>query len=339
LLKKLKRFKAHPETMVKNKFIALTAGIIISLVLLASSFININFYSLVDSLKSVEARVLLLSIFFIFLSYCARTLMWRITTKPTKIIPFSTLFGGIAVGYMVNGILPFRAGEFFRAQFLSSATGLGRTVALSTIFIERILDMITLGFLVLMGLFWGIQGLTLQTVKIVLLICLLVALTAGFLIRYSDKLEKAKQKLAFISPKLPELFAHFLLPFRELHEVKKIVFLFMLSIVSWIGIYFSLLTLVYSSVPISPYQAALLLFLFVNIGMLIPAAPGALGVLQMAFWLSLSQFGVIKEQAIALSFVYLFLSFFFNIGIGLPYFVKAHLWSQRKGIQDIRRFE
>ncbi len=326
------------DAMVKKKVIFFITGIIISLALLAGSFFDVNFYNFIASLKKIELHILFLCIFFIFLSYCARALVWRITTTrfQNKTIDFSTLFGGIAVGYMVNGILPFRAGEFFRAQFLASMTGLGRTFALSTIFIERILDMITLGFLLMVGIFWGIQGLTSQTVKVILLICLFAALVAGFLIKYSNNLEKSKHKLARISPKLPEILAHFLLPFQELRGTKKIFSLFLLSLISWVCIYLSLLTLVYSSVPVLTFKATLLLFLFVNIGMLMPAAPGALGVLQMAFWLSLSQFSVSKEEALALSFIFLFASFFFNTSIGLPYFVKAHLWSQRKDIQDNR---
>ncbi len=326
------------DAMVKKKIIAIVTGIIISLALLTGAFFNTNFYNFIASLKKTEPHVLFLCIFFIFLSYCTRALMWRITTTRfhDKTIRFSTLFGGIAVGYMVNGILPFRAGEFFRAQFLASMTGLGRTFALSTIFIERILDMITLSCLLIIGIFWGIQGLTSQTVKVILLICLFIILVAILLIKYSDNLEKMKHKLARFSPRLPEILAHFLLPFQKLREIKKIVSLFLLSLISWMCIYLSLLMLVYSSVPIETYKAALLLFLFVNIGMLIPAAPSALGVLQMAFWLSLAQFNVSKEEALALSFVFLFVSFFFNASLGLPYFVKAHLWSQRKDIQDNR---
>ncbi|MFI5140634.1 MAG: lysylphosphatidylglycerol synthase transmembrane domain-containing protein [Sphingobacteriales bacterium] len=316
--------------MINKKRLSIAVGIITSFIFLAGAFYQADFHEFFLSLKKINLYSLLLCMFFICLSYIARTFMWRITTLPMKKISLSTLFGGIVVGCMVNGVLPFRAGELFRAQYLSSMTGLRRTSAVSTIFIERIMDINSLGCLLVVSFLLGIHGLSQRIVGIVLLIWLIIVVVVALLIINSEKLEKNRHKLTFIPQRLLEIVFHFLAPLNQLRDVKKIIYLVLMSLFSWIFTYLSLFALIYHSGVIMKYEAALLLFLFVNLGFLIPAAPGALGVLQLAFWLSLSRFGVPKEQALALSFAYLFVAFMLNTGVGLPFFLRAHLWTQRK---------
>lgn len=320
---------------MKNKrIISTAAGIVISLIFLAGSFYKVDFHEFLLSLKKINIYSLLFCAFFICMSYMAKALMWRVTTASLKKVSLSTLFGGIVVGCMVNGILPFRAGELFRAQYLASITGLRRTTILSTIFIERILDINSLGLLLVVSFFFGIQGLSLKTAKLVFLIWLTVVVTVGLLILNSDKLKQNKHKFAFVPQRLLDNIFNFLFPLNQLREINKISYLIFISALSWICTYLSLLALIYQSAAMMKFEATLLLFLFVNIGFLIPAAPGSLGLMQLAFCLSLAQFGLPKEQALALSFAYLFLAYFVNISVGLPYFIRAHLWAQRKILNE-----
>ncbi|MGO0122930.1 lysylphosphatidylglycerol synthase domain-containing protein [Desulfothermobacter acidiphilus] len=62
-------------------------------------------------------------------------------------------------------------------------------------------------------------------------------------------------------------------------------------------------------------------FLFINLGLLLPSSPGALGVMQVAFWLALLPFGVSKEQSLALSFAYQAGLYLFTLAVGLPFFL------------------
>jgi uncharacterized protein (TIRG00374 family) len=226
---------------------------------------------------------------------------------------------------MINGILPFRAGELFRAQYLSSTTGFRRSTALSTIFIERVFDVFFLGLLLIVSLFLGVHGLSPTAARIVLLIWLAVLATVILMVTHLDKVEQYRHKLTIIPQRLLEMIIHFLAPLRQLRKMNTVFSLIILIFLVWTCSYLLLLSLIYHFVPAMKLEAALLLFLFVNLGMLIPAAPGALGILQMAFWFSLSQFGVPKESALALSFALLFVSYAVNLSIGLPYFLHAHL--------------
>jgi hypothetical protein len=161
--------------------------------------------------------------------------------------------------------------------------------------------------------------------RIVLLIWLAVLAAVITMVTHLEKVEQHRHKLTIIPQRLLDMIIHFLSPLEQLRDIKTVVLLIILIFLVWICSYLAFFSLIYHFVPAMKYEAALLLFLFVNLGMLIPAAPGALGILQMAFWLSLSQFGVPKESALALSFALLFVSYAVNLSIGLPYFLHAHL--------------
>ena len=75
----------------------------------------------------------------------------------------------------------------------------------------------------------------------------------------------------------------------------------------------------------SPWTASLLLLLFVNLGVLIPSSPGAFGVMQVAFVAALYSFGMTKEAALILSFIYQISIYVFTLGLGLPCFLEAHV--------------
>src|SRR3989344_4370234 len=52
----------------------------------------------------------------------------RILLDPIRPAKVRTLFRGLAVGYLYNAILPFRAGEFIRAHLVGRAMRISRSV-------------------------------------------------------------------------------------------------------------------------------------------------------------------------------------------------------------------
>lgn len=119
-------------------------------------------------------------------------------------------------------------------------------------------------------------------------------------------------------------FENLFKPLEQLRQGKKVAALFLLSIVSWICNYVSFIALIYQPQE-AHFEASLLLLLYTNFGNLIPSSPGALGVIQVAFWMALVPYGFLKEEALAYSFAYQAGLFLFNFAVGLPYFYSAHL--------------
>jgi uncharacterized membrane protein YbhN (UPF0104 family) len=109
-----------------------------------------------------------------------------------------------------------------------------------------------------------------------------------------------------------------------LRDYKLVALLVALSLAAWFSNYLSMAALVGGEVA-HFFIPALLLLLFINIGVLIPSSPGAFGIMQIAFWMALAPFGVARENALALSFAYQGGLYLFTLAVGIPYFLAAHL--------------
>jgi len=78
-------------------------------------------------------------------AYVLRAIRWKLLLAPVKkTVRVSNTFWSTAVGSMVNTIIPIRLGEFVRAYTLGEKEGTGFAPSLSSIVVERTLDMIGL---------------------------------------------------------------------------------------------------------------------------------------------------------------------------------------------------
>jgi len=78
-------------------------------------------------------------------AYFLRAIRWKLLLAPVKrTIRVSNTFWSTAIGSMVNALIPIRIGEFARAYILGEKEETGFAPALSSIVVERTLDMIGL---------------------------------------------------------------------------------------------------------------------------------------------------------------------------------------------------
>jgi len=77
--------------------------------------------------------------------YILRAIRWKLLLSPVKKnVRVSNTFWSTAVGSMVNTLIPIRLGEFVRAYTLGEKEGTGFAPGLSSIVVERTLDLIGL---------------------------------------------------------------------------------------------------------------------------------------------------------------------------------------------------
>ena len=100
-----------------------------------------------DALRLANGR-------FIFLAFCvmvsnglAKAWRWGLLlNSDEKKLPYAPLFWATMLGQYVNMLLPlFRLGEIARAYAIDTQTGVGKVRALSTMVVEKTLDVIMLG--------------------------------------------------------------------------------------------------------------------------------------------------------------------------------------------------
>jgi uncharacterized protein (TIRG00374 family) len=129
-----------------NDWVRITPGILISILVVAILALVVDWQEVLDALKWADYSYLLLGIPLYLMGYLFRAKAWR--TILNDEVSLSTVFLIMQAGYLLNNILPLRLGELGRAYLLGRKK-LGFWRVLSSIFVERAIDMILAAALLL----------------------------------------------------------------------------------------------------------------------------------------------------------------------------------------------
>ncbi len=269
------------------------------------------------------------------LSYVLRTLRWGRIVRPTRSLPFRTLLPVLFIGFMANNLLPARIGELVRAYALGQKTGLSKSFGLATILVERLCDGVTLVIvLAAVALFVPLPPVG-REAGYVAGALFLAALVASFAVLARE--ERALHLLSRCLRPLPSRLATmigdkaaaFIVGLRALHSGWNL-----LLIAAWSAIIWSVETTSYFMVMKSFHPtitggstvaAALLMMVMVNLGTLIPSAPGYVGVFQFFGVMALGVFGVPASVALAISIVSHAAQWVTVTGIGLAFVARESM--------------
>ncbi len=113
---------------------------------------TIDFADIGQALLAADGRFILLALLVFVLNGCVKAWRWRVLLAPDEEarVPFTAVFWAIWLGQFVNIVLPFlRLGEVSRAYAINKQTGISTVRALSTIVVEKSVELVMLGLLVL----------------------------------------------------------------------------------------------------------------------------------------------------------------------------------------------
>lgn len=122
--------------MKKNKT-KLIISWIISLSLVAYLISKSDKEAMLEGFKSLDAFTILLMILIYLVGIVVRAFRSKMMIPKLSLME---ALGSVCVGYAANNILPARLGEIARAQVVGKSCGIKRSLALSSILVERILD-------------------------------------------------------------------------------------------------------------------------------------------------------------------------------------------------------
>ena len=280
-------------------------GLLLSAIFLALFFVTLDFGRLIDTLAEANYVFVVPGIGLYLVGVWFRTLRWQWLLKHKRPVKASRLFPVVVVGYMANNLLPMRLGELVRSYYVGEREGISKTAALSTIFIERLLDAITLlTFVAMLSLAVPLATVTRgfeeqSTVPWALLVTGTTvpfgAAFIGLLLIASYPNKSLGLVRAFVRP-IPSGAEARILGFVELFveglaslkSPKMVGVLFLLSIPVWlfeaglfvlVGYSFGFHE-IYDSVP-DLIIAMVLVTAIANIGASIPAAPGGIGLFEL----------------------------------------------------------
>lgn len=232
-----------------------------------------------------------------------RAYRWGLLLDGDAPLPLWWLFRLVNIGYLMNNIFPAKAGEIVRGVLVGrqAAGGVGR--GLSTVLMERILDMLTV-VVMLVALLPVVEFPGWATKAAVTLGAIAVVGVVGMLIlaRYGDRglelLWRVVGRIPVVgSPKVRAGVTNLVSGFEVLLNWRLAPGLLVTSAVIWLGYaLFNYIMMAVFGLAHLPFSAAAMVLVATGFGMAIPASPGGLGVFEWAAVQALLVFGVGQSE-------------------------------------------
>ncbi|MEY3172896.1 MAG: hypothetical protein RLZZ436_809 [Planctomycetota bacterium] len=273
--------------------ILILLGIAVSAGAMAWSMRNVRLNDLKAGVLGADYSTLPVMLLLLYVFYWLKALRWKWLLDPTRPLTTGQLFRPVMIGFAANSVLPAHLGEFVRVYVVNRKHGIPSGTVLSTIVLERILDVIAILLLFGVGLLYApsMPPEYRQGAIIFAGLASTVVLAAAVYLIWTDWFIGTTEKLLSVLSFLPAGLTGRLLDLLRqgaagLHSMKSIrtVLLAMLnSLAQWsINGLGAVLALRAFQVDVD-FSTGLILTGITAFGVMIPAAPGYFGVIQLCF--------------------------------------------------------
>ena len=312
----------------------------VSVVALYFALRNVHWREVGDAIREANYVLVAAAFALLCLSLVLRSLRWRTLLRPLH-ARLWYLFGSLNVGYLINNLVPLQVGEVARAYMLSELEGISTTRSMSTVIVERILDMATLlVFLLILTPFVDFPGWVGASF---IFVGAAVAVMMSLLIVASVHQDRAMRviegvlRLAPVTmrPKLADMARSALTGFSVLSRPREAIELVGWSVSIWLVVALVSFTGMKAFSIDVGYGAAMFVVIVTAFGWLVPSSPGQFGVYHAIVISALTNvFDVDRNTAVSYALV-MHLVFYlppFPLGIGFLW-SERHLW-QRVSLLD-----
>jgi uncharacterized protein (TIRG00374 family) len=316
-------------------------GILLSTVFGLLTLSQVDLHHLAQALRSAHYPLLVLAAMLQVSTHLIRAWRWQYLFEPIQPMRLLPLLSATAVGFLANMVLPAHAGEVVRAYVLSRREAVSAITVLTTIVVERVMDVVIMLLILLMILVFANLRLELipatahlRTVGYVGLV-VSVGLVSGLWFFRSQ----TARMLQALSGCLPQPWQHrlsatwgsFVLGLQVFHKGRQVVAMLVLSLLLWSVIASTNMCVFYAFGLRLPLIAAFLVLGMQMLGVAIPAAPGFIGTFHAAVVAGLAVFGVTTELALSMAIVMHAAFFFPFLLVGLIF-----LWRESLSFRELR---
>jgi glycosyltransferase 2 family protein len=319
-------------------------GILVTVVFLVFVFANVNFQLLAAALRTANYLYVVPALLLTFTDYLVRTLRWQIILAPAKRVPFGSAFSVLMIGFAANNVLPARIGELVRAYALGRKENMSTSLGLATIIVERVFDGITImGFLAVLSLLYPLPGWG-QALARGGAIVFGVAIIGLTMLVLQEQLALKMLGLvlrifpAGIAASILRIVHSFIDGLAALRSRRSLLAISGLSILVWSLEATSYVMLIKGFyLPIEgkdQIYAAVFLLTVINLGNIIPAAPGYAGSFEFFAIQALTTFSalVTAETALAVAVVSHAYQYILVTGLGLFF-----LWREGMSLRTLQK--
>lgn len=186
-------------------------GVIISLIAIAAILYFVDLQRFVDALRSANYGLLLAFAASSVVWLAVRGIVWRTLLRGRA--RYRDVFLTLSEGYLLNNFLPFRLGEVGRAFLLGRKANLGFMDVLSTIVIERVVDLAFSAAILLSAVPFVVGAAGAESVALIVGALVVVGLIVLYaLARNRDRALGLFDRLTARRPKLQKMGEDFLAP-------------------------------------------------------------------------------------------------------------------------------
>jgi uncharacterized protein (TIRG00374 family) len=298
-------------------------GLIISAGAVYLSFRKIDFPTLGDSLRSFQLMLLIPAVGIQILCFILKGIGWKYLLSPVKPgVSWISTTSVLVIGLMVNDLFPAKMGELARAYFLGEKENLPKSLCLSTIMVEHLLDILILSlFLVLLlplvsiPLWLRSSGLLVGFGALALIFLLVL------IMRQEEKCTRWIGRILIRLPgriqgKVLQILHDTIRGFRAVTG-RYIFYALALLLGMWCTVFlFAWVVLAASDLSL-PVYAAIMVVIFTAFGKIIPSSPAAVGTYHYLAIVVLTAFGIGKEAALSCAIVLHGLGVAVEVAVGI----------------------
>lgn len=270
---------------MKNR-VNIIIGILVSAFFIYLVFRRVEPAEIFYSLKQINYLWLIPNMAVIILTMFIRALRWKYLLQPIRICRAAELFPPVMIGFMANNILPIRLGEVVRAYSLGATTNESRSSIFATIVIERIFDGLTLMLMFWLVFLYVPVPAGIRKFGVVSLVINVAAVFGLILLRgkQNSLLKIFMAPLFFLPLIFKEKIGTIVRKFGEglgiFGDYRALGIISLWSVLLWLIIALSNY-FVFMAFGLYPgIEASFILLLFVAAAVMLPSAPGFVGVFQ-----------------------------------------------------------
>ncbi len=267
------------------------------------------------SIRSASLPILIVATLANFVTLGAKAVTWWIFLRAVGVPSLSLAVKATVAGAGLNNVLIANSGEAARVVFVTRASGAPSAAVLAALALERLFDLI--GYIVLMAgaayflpMPHEVERWRFAAVGVLLgMIALFVVL-----LRRSPGIVAATVYPATLVGRVRSYLDRFMVSVRNILTLQRICFAMLLSLLNWaaqIATYH--LVAVAAHFPISIVGSVTTL-ITANVGFLVRATPGNVGVFQVVYGVTAQALGLDKAAAVAVA---LLLQFIQNLPVTL----------------------
>jgi glycosyltransferase 2 family protein len=141
----------------RRRILAGIAGALLAAALLLWALRGVHLDEVVRQIRDADPWPLALGVLLASLTFLVRLPRWRLLLRDENGAPLKPwpLWHAIAIGFMANNVLPFRAGELVRVFAATKLSGARFSATMSSIAVERIFDALAVIALLAVGLLFS----------------------------------------------------------------------------------------------------------------------------------------------------------------------------------------